>query len=706
MNAQTENETMRDRINRAIAEQGLSMRELGRRAGIAGTTIARVLESDQDPKFETIQKIAEGLGMTAGELLGTANGGVTLQSDGVTLVAVADLEVSALNPRKRFNDEDLAELASSIAKQGVLQNLTVRHLRARQPSDASAIGDIYEVIIGGRRLRAAQLNIRDGVWPGDAVVPCRIVEVDDLQALTMATAENIARETMHPIEEAEAFVEIESRGVKPAAIAEAIGKSPRFVQERIRIGRHLDDKAKDAFRENRMTFDQARELARAPAEAQRAVIAKAKSRMGQGAKKTAGVSFVNVPMRDLRHELRDPYPVASVAIFDRADYAGEMMAAEELDTEGDFSGWYNSPYGVQSDEERFVDVEQFQALQRAAVEERKAVLLGERGVKWVDIVDHDHYLRVPSHEVYSATSRESDGSGRGVVIGICPKTLAVQEFPKMFRRGSGKKAEKGANGKADKPAGPTDPIDGIRTGRIEYAKRAKTLALRDKVAKDPKIAVCLAVISLLSRYGNLCLISRDNIPAGNEIRLPDPARGALEAYIERLSPELQLYEDDQRHCGFLENIYGDERGTSQANVFRSLMEWSSEDLSGFFAVLIARSVVVSTVGPLGDDPLEIEVAEASNLDMVDYWRMDEAYLKTLAGDDLKRFAKRVHLGGGKPDPIRKAKLATLRGDVLKHLDAEQLNMVPPEMEFGTTEQIQQRIREQADKVDGELFPQT
>jgi ParB family chromosome partitioning protein len=98
---------------------------------------------------------------------------------------VAQLQESTTNPRRRFDEHSLAELASSFQSQGVLQPLLVHTIE----------DDKYEVIAGARRLRAAKLAALEEV-------PVRVVELSDAACVETQLVENIQRENAHPLEEA------------------------------------------------------------------------------------------------------------------------------------------------------------------------------------------------------------------------------------------------------------------------------------------------------------------------------------------------------------------------------------------------------------------------------------------------------------------------------------------------------------------------
>ena len=129
-------------------------------------------------------------------------------------VPVTALTESASNPRKRFDESGLSELAASFKTQGVLAPLLVREL------DDSK----YEVVAGARRLRAARIAELENV-------PVRIVKLTDAEAIEAQCVENLQREAIHPLEEALGFKSLLELGepYNIAHIAARSGKSEAYI---------------------------------------------------------------------------------------------------------------------------------------------------------------------------------------------------------------------------------------------------------------------------------------------------------------------------------------------------------------------------------------------------------------------------------------------------------------------------------------------
>ncbi|MBO4220553.1 MAG: ParB/RepB/Spo0J family partition protein [Clostridia bacterium] len=136
-----------------------------------------------------------------------------------TMLRISQIEPSRDQPRKKFDSEALSELADSIASHGLIQPIIVR---------PSADG-FYQIIAGERRWRASKLA-------GLSEVPVIIRDVDDQTAAQIALIENIQRQDLNPIEEAEGFRSlIEEHSMTQEEAAAAVGKSRSAVTNSLRL---------------------------------------------------------------------------------------------------------------------------------------------------------------------------------------------------------------------------------------------------------------------------------------------------------------------------------------------------------------------------------------------------------------------------------------------------------------------------------------
>lgn len=160
----------------------------------------------------------------------------------ITHVKTGLVRDSALQPRKIYHDEKLEDLKISIQKRGVLQPILVRKKE-----------DQFEVIAGERRLKAARaLNLDE--------IPVIVKDVNDQEAFVIALVENIQREELNPIEEAEAYHRlIEEFGYTQETVAQSVGKDRSTISNLIRLLK-LPENIRGAITAGHISFGHARAL--------------------------------------------------------------------------------------------------------------------------------------------------------------------------------------------------------------------------------------------------------------------------------------------------------------------------------------------------------------------------------------------------------------------------------------------------------------
>lgn len=133
-------------------------------------------------------------------------------------VRLSEIEPNRDQPRKVFNEESITSLAESIKEHGMLQPILVR-----------PFGSGYQIIAGERRWRAARML-------GLSEVPVQIREMDDQQAMQIALIENLQRENLNPVEEAEGYKDLCDRfNMSHEDIAKAVGRSRSSVSNAVRL---------------------------------------------------------------------------------------------------------------------------------------------------------------------------------------------------------------------------------------------------------------------------------------------------------------------------------------------------------------------------------------------------------------------------------------------------------------------------------------
>ena len=168
----------------------------------------------------------------------------------VSQLGIELIQRGRYQPRRHFDEEKLQELADSISAQGVVQPIVVR-----------PVGNVYEIIAGERRWRAAQLA-------GLHEIPAVVREVDDQAAMAMALIENIQRDDLNPLEEAGALHRLlEEFGLTHQEIAQAVGKSRTTVTNLLRL-LELEPEVKTWLDEGKMEMGHARAILGLSGEAQ------------------------------------------------------------------------------------------------------------------------------------------------------------------------------------------------------------------------------------------------------------------------------------------------------------------------------------------------------------------------------------------------------------------------------------------------------
>ncbi len=158
-----------------------------------------------------------GLGKGLGALIDDFSSGAGEEK--ITSLPLQKVEPNPGQPRRHFDEEELQALADSIAEHGILQPLAVR----------SVDGEYYQIIAGERRWRAARLA-------GLSQVPVVVMEADDKTVMELALVENLQRQDLNPMEEAEGYQSLmETYGMTQEQAAQRVGKSRPAVANALRL---------------------------------------------------------------------------------------------------------------------------------------------------------------------------------------------------------------------------------------------------------------------------------------------------------------------------------------------------------------------------------------------------------------------------------------------------------------------------------------
>ena len=158
-----------------------------------------------------------GLGKGLGALLGDE--ALRTDTSGSLCLPISQIEPFAGQPRRRFDEDALQDLADSIREHGIIQPLTVRRLSS----------GYYQIIAGERRWRAARIA-------GLSEVPAIVIEADDRKMTELSLIENLQREDLDPIEEAEGYKTLmDNYQLTQEEAAERVGKSRSAVANSLRL---------------------------------------------------------------------------------------------------------------------------------------------------------------------------------------------------------------------------------------------------------------------------------------------------------------------------------------------------------------------------------------------------------------------------------------------------------------------------------------
>ncbi|MEA1674072.1 ParB N-terminal domain-containing protein [Nitrospirillum sp. BR 11163] len=719
----TELSPLGQRVAAAMAVlPGTTVRGLARTAGLSShSELSRLLNGKrQDLELDTLRKLAPVLGVTLGHLTGDADldrpgeTGADEPQSGVRLIPLDKLMASPLNPRKTFDQAGLEELADDMGEQGLLQNLTAR-------PHADSVG-FFEVYIGGRRLRAANILVERGTWPDDHPIKVEVRPATDKEVLALATAENVVREDMHPLEEGQAFLAMIEAGWTKEELGRMFrGKTPRWVELRMQMARDLVGEARHLFQTGRINAEMARELARLPRASQdthaRAI--------------TAGdPGYENAAQ--LHKRIKDGLPMIGSAIFDPALYTGELIPGEN---------------GTASD--LCADLDQFKRLQRAAIAEKKAAM--EKTYAWVE-VRHGNWATfdLAANGMADAHAHSDSASclkGALILVGEAQEVSTIRDVVSLTelklarlkreteereQKARDKAALKAGNAPASAPSQlggfargdvqmaptppsrPVDAVDLITSTQIMHAASTRTQALQAQIwgnltdanSGDSHIPMVLSVIGMLASDPALLMRSGS---AGHHRAVHPTIVQEIDAGLRALSVDRRLVLPAKAEAEDGRAVSGPE---TAAALYAVLVKGDPRAVTRLFnALVLARLYGASTTG-LGNTPLGQAVAEDMELrDAGDMWVPDQAYLSLLSLAQLRRLAVTLGMAEAGPHhtltaPVKPADLMAWDANKLRtaiaDFGANGVRTIPAVLRHLPAAQMIDAIRAEADAADAVL----
>ncbi|WP_114859757.1 ParB/RepB/Spo0J family partition protein [Azospirillum brasilense] len=513
-------------------------------------------------------------------------------------VPLSQLLPPTANPRKRIDPAGIKGLAQSIKTDGVLQNLVVKCLK----------GDRFRVVTGERRYRALKLLESRGEIGSDYGVPVEVRHgLSTADARRIALVENVQREALDAIDEADGFATLLQKGATLDDVAAQTGLSTTTVRRRLALA-GLCAEAKQAVRDGAIGLGIAEALTLGTHEQQARILAD----IADGGWYDAD---------DVRARLIEEKPSVAMAVFPLERYSGTVTSDLFAEAEATY----------------FDDAPQFHALQRQAVEE----LAAERA-KTAAFVDLFDTQGAPWWHYRAA----QDGENGGVVINLTPAGR-VEVRDGLMRHDVQRTvvAETRESPLAVRRERPEYP-----SWLVRHMAAHKTLAVQTLLIAARRTAREVAVVMLMrGADGHHGRASVEVHPAcalfsggdGPRPRSYDAIEAAA-AYFERLLG-LAPAEDDEptygpRSRGAWERLVGEPK--DGADLYERVKRLSDEDLDGLHLLLTILAFGQGDMDAIDHgDSLFNRVARDLGADMRDWWRPDETFLGGRTRDQLCAIAQ-------------------------------------------------------------------
>lgn len=512
------------------------------------------------------------------------------------------------NPRRALDKKALEGLAESIKKDGVLQNLVVK------PEGKGA----YRVIAGKRRYLALKLlNDRGDI--GDTYrVPIKLpgnATAADLDRI--ATVENVQREPLDPIDEAEAFAKLLTKGAKLEDVSAETGVSVPTIRRRLALA-DLAPEVKEAVRAKALPLSLAEALTLALQAEQKELLKEIK-RHG------------HIDTRQLREHILDEKPSLAIAIF----------------TVERYTGTFTKDLFAEKETTYFDDREQFMVLQKEAVDAKAEALRKE--CAWVEVAT-EH--TVPWWQYREAKQKES----KGAIIHLTPSGRVE------VRKGLVKHE---VHAKATAPQRSTKPKERPAYSRptLRYANAHKTLAMQMALMENPRKAKEATAILLLGGSPGAAI----SLKAHEGLRELAKRPGSSKAYefIDSCAGTLlgKLGFGGQEGDGPPAWARLHHAGSNWNEVISGIQSLNDTDLDALVALLVILCFGIERMeGAEPEATLFMGLAKDLTLDMRTVWTPDAEFLGGLRRDDLLKVAddcgaSRKHAGLAKA--TKKELVATL-----------------------------------------------
>ncbi|MGY1490624.1 ParB N-terminal domain-containing protein [Methylobacillus pratensis] len=594
------------------------------------------------------------------------------------LVPLSQLRPSRRNVRKTAG-QSIDALAASIARVGLLQNLTVI---------LASDGEHYEVVAGGRRLTALKLLAKKRHIPKDWEVPCLLVQ--DASARTVSLTENVQREAMHPADQFEAFAALVAEGRPVEDIAADFAVTPLVVQRRLKLA-NVSPRLMADYRADAVSLDQLMALAitddhaaqeaafydapewqRSPhalrdrltereIDAQHPLV----RFVGMDAYQAAGGGI----RRDLFAEgdagvyLTDAALLETLVRSKLDEHAATIRAegwawvdATPSATYADLQAFHRAPRERRTPNKREAQrmeklQEKMQAMGEAvdaameADDEDKADALQEEGDRLGEqlqaledaLLDYSPNVKAAAGAIVTLDRQGQIMVHRGLLREAEAKALRTLE---RLRQGFGSDGEAGND---DTDENDEQPKTAAMSDKLAQRLSAhRTAALQIEVARHPQVALAALVHGMVQTVLQGSYYSHD-LPLGVSLKVQDRLEGIAPDIPD--SPAAVALRE-------LQQVAGDGLPQDYAELFAVLLAKSQDELVRLLAVCVAATVDVVTPRTTPHQPGE-ELAQAVGLDMAAWWKpTSEGYFQ-----HIPKAAILDAVGGFAPEQVsRLAKL--------------------------------------------------
>jgi ParB family transcriptional regulator, chromosome partitioning protein len=503
----------------------------------------------------------------------------------IQMLTYKQLVPSNLQPRTAFPENALRELADSIREKGILQNLVAR------PK-----GKKFEIAAGERRWRAIGLLIEEGKIEKDYALPVKVEELSDLELVELATTENINRDDMHPLDEANAFSKMLELGSDVDSIALKMGMSKRTVEQRLAIANKLSPNVKEAFAHGEVTLAQAQQLTGASFETQDEILEQIQSDQ-----------WSDWTPENIKELLSTSLIPVSNAIFDVSLYKGELT---------------NNLFDDES-ESCFVDSEQARRLQLEAIQAKKDDYA--KTWQWVEAMYADSFSRWHYDNPQPTNPKE-----QGVVILVYGDSLKVEVIEGLVKRYPVASSQATENVTSEKKEKPKLPKDAYTKKLLETSRKLKTIALQTELQKD--FRTCL-IVNIMGMLGVADVkLSIDPNHTGKDFHTP-----ALATIFDRHGEALAKVIDARSIEAYplRTRVYNE-----QVKLYGYLKSLDTTQLQDLFTALTASTYGTwSGYNPdTGDNALAVNIASDLDINMFEHFTLSEDYLKLYRKDVLIKLA--------------------------------------------------------------------